>query len=86
MQLIKKQRNIFIFLLNIIAFLYIIKPCLLENCDYSHPFRKNGECSDWRCTEEEYQSGHCYIENEIIKTQRITNKIVYSEGGLFILT
>ena len=80
-QLLKNQRNIFITFLNIIAFLYIIKPGLLEYCDYNHPFRKNGECTDNRCTEEEYQSGHCYIENEIIKTQRITNKIKYSEGG-----
>ena len=79
--LFKKQKNIFIFLFKFIVFLDNIAPCLLDTCSISQPFKRYGTCSSSGCSTAEYQSGQCYIDNEIIKTQRITNIIKFTVGG-----
>ena len=73
----KTKSNNCYFVLYLIMFLYNIYFCY--NCDITHPIKKNGECISGGCTSEEFENNICSIENDIIKTQWITNIIKYSE-------
>ena len=77
---LKNLSNTFYFLLNLISFLYNIKFC--SNCDIANPIKKNDECINVGCTIEEFKSNICTIENDIIKTQWITQLIIFSEYGV----
>ena len=77
----EKKKNIFIFYINIIFFLYQFELVLSSECNYTHPIKKNGECTIGACSSDEYLSGECSIENDLIKTQRITSAIIYSDKG-----
>ena len=54
---------------------------LSDECDVSNPFRRNGAYSSEVCTDEEINSGICYIDNTIINTQWFNNSICISEIG-----
>ena len=78
----KRKVNIFIIFIFIIIFLYKLKLVLLSECNYTHPIKKNGECTIGGCLLDEYKSGGCSIENDLIKIQWLTNIINYSENGI----
>ena len=73
--------NIYVYLFifpKIIFFISIIKFC--KPCPKSTPFLKEGICI-LNCMVEEINNGSCLIENEIVKTQWITNIEYISENG-----
>ena len=87
-----------IFFIHIISFLKLIKVSE-EICNRDNPILKSNKCDLTYCLEEEYNSGVCQINNEIIKTQWLTNIIKvgnikfrytnfasYSNGDMIFLT
>ena len=78
----KKFSNNYLFLLRCIIFFFNMKTCLLSICNENSPIRKNeAECVE-SCTANEFTSGACVIENEKIKTQKITDRVVYSASSI----
>ena len=93
---------------NFIGFHLVLKICLMTfdlnnfskcSCDREKPIYKNGECQSIYCTESEFRSNICSIENDIIKEQwlnnfivfneynyRFTNKIINDEGDFILIT
>ena len=79
----KKKTNIIRIILNFIIFFYNFKNALLSECDYTHPFKKNGgECIESGCSFSDIKSGTFKINNDIIKTQWFNNIIDYSVSGI----
>ena len=74
------NKYIFLYFLEIILFLSIIK--LYESCPKDTPFLKEGNCIS-SCMEEEINAESCLIDNEIVKTQWISN-IDYISGNKFV--
>ena len=68
----------FIFLINI--FFLLIKTLLLAECPNTAPILISKECKMDYCTEEQFNSSYCEINNEIIKTQWLNN--IIQIGGL----
>ena len=50
-------------------------------CERTEPIKSNGSCSLRYCTEEEFANKTCIIDNEIIKTQYLNNKIFLDESN-----
>ena len=77
-----KEKNyiIIVFLFQLIIILYNINFC--SNCNITHPIRKFGECISTGCSIYEFKDNVCIIENDIIKTQLLTNIIIYTREGI----
>ena len=74
-----KIKSIIFDLITILIFL--IKISLSEcNCDLNTPIKKSGTCQLIYCTEDEFKSEVCIIDNEIIKTQWLTNIIYFNDN------
>ena len=75
--------NIIFFLQKIILyfslFLFLTQKCKGLTCDKTQPILKENTCGSFYCTEEEYISTTCKINNDIIKTQWLTNIIEISD-------
>ena len=82
MLLFSKAINNYIFtylkLLLIILRLINIFPL---DCDIHYPIEKSNNCIAGQCTDEEFESEVCKINNEIIKTQWFNNIIKISDQG-----
>ena len=50
----------------------------IQSCQKDKPILKDGQCVSQFCTKEQFDSGECQIDNEIIKTQWLNN-IIYLE-------
>ena len=50
-----------------------------SDCPKDSPIKINGECKSKFCTESDFKSEICSIENEIIKTQWLNNFIIFDE-------
>ena len=73
----KYRRYIILYLKYLILLLRIIN---ILDCDSVHePILKDGSCSEGQCTDEEFKSEYCKIDNEIIKTQWLNNIIYITE-------
>ena len=57
---------------------------LLCECDKSQPILKNNICVSTYCTEEQFKSGECVINEEITKTQWLTNIIKFEKTNGYI--
>ena len=77
----KKFTNYIIIYFKILIFLIGIFNILSDECEKSNPFRRSGGCSLQGCTDEEFQSNDCYVDNSIINTQWFNNIISISEIG-----
>ena len=55
-------------------------------CNITHPIFKNGKCDSIYCTEEEYNTSKCKINNEIVKTQWLTNIVNISDINFRYIT
>ena len=91
---------IIISLFQIISYPKIIKALTNStNCNRSNPIFESGYCKLIYCEEEKFNSGECSINNDIIKTQCLTNVIKigkeyfryinfvsYSNGDMVFLT
>ena len=65
-----------------LIFYFLIKIIILNKvssmCEKDKPFLKNGICSETKCTDTEISDETCIIDNDILKTQWITNLITLS--------
>lgn len=73
--LFQKNRSYKIFII-----LIIVNTIINEECDRTEPILlKNGSCVLQFCTKEQFKNEECIINNQIIKTQLITNIIWVGE-------
>ena len=69
----------------LLYFIFIFKLIFCTECDISILILKDNECKAIYCTESQFQTGECQINNDIIKTQWITNIIsIGEENSRFI--
>ena len=54
-------------------------------CPRTHPIKSNNSCTLKYCTEEEFANRSCFVDNEIVKTQYLNNKIILEESNKVIL-
>ena len=87
-------------IINILVFLQLIVNIILDDCPRNNPILlKSGLCISLNCSEEEFETNYCKINNPIIKTQWLTsiiafgdldfryiNFITYSNGDLVVET
>ena len=52
---------------------------VLSECDRATPILKNGECVSTYCTEEQFKTGECVINEPITKKQWLTNIIKFEK-------
>ena len=70
------------FEIKLIVFLIIIQNSIETECNISTPIRKeDNQCYLAYCTEEEFETGKCTIDNNIIKTQWLNKIIIVGDIG-----
>ena len=80
------MKNIYILFLKSIIIFKIIKLSFSQSeseCGYDTPIRIksiSNECISGDCSEIEYKSGYCSIENEKVKKQWLNNFILFEDG------
>ena len=80
---LKAKSNFFISWLYYIVFLSNINTIIFSECEYDYPIKKNGgNCIAGGCSDSEFETGVCTIENEIISIQWLNNRIKYSENSI----
>ena len=62
-----------------LAFIIQIIKCIEPLCNKTHPILKNGSCNSIYCSQEQFISSECLINNPIIKTQWLTRLIPISD-------
>ena len=77
------MKKLFSFFKIIISFNLIIYSILYE-CNRTFPIFKNNECVSTYCTEEEFKTGDCIIDNPIIKSQWLTDIIIFENTNGYI--
>ena len=78
----KKEFTSYVFIyFKILIFLIGIFNISSDECDKSNPFRRSEGCSSQGCTDEEFNSNTCFVDNSIIYTQWFNNIIPISEIG-----
>ena len=78
MKFILFKKRFFISTLVYLSFLFHLSKSNDFSCNKTHPILKNDECLSIYCSEEEFNSSICIINNEIIKTQWLTNIMAIS--------
>ena len=68
-------KNNFGFSLRLLLFLYLLK-IILNSCNREKPILHKGICESLFCSVDQYSSGECEIDNDIIKTQWLNNVIL----------
>ena len=59
--------------INKLFFLFQLYKCIDINCNKSYPILKENKCVLTYCSEEQFDTSTCIINNQIIKTQWLTN-------------
>ena len=61
---------------------------LFYECDRNHPILKNNQCVSIYCTDQQFKSGECVIDEPITKIQWINNIIKYEKtnGDIFLFS
>ena len=75
----KVKKHKIIYFIIFIFFLLFISINSLDKCNLNTPIMKNNNCVLDYCTDEQYEDSTCIIENEIVKTQWLTNIIWVGE-------
>ena len=72
-------------ILKIIIFLNIFN-FILSDCPRETPILKDNICTSTYCSEEQFKSGDCQINNEIVKTKWLNNIIKFenTKGDIFL--
>jgi len=60
-------------------FIFLFGKIFCSECDRSTPILIGTECQSTFCTEEQFKIGYCQINNDIKKTQWLTNIIMIGE-------
>ena len=63
----------------LLIFLFQIIKAINPPCNITHPILKEGKCVSIYCSEEDFNSSKCIINNDIIKTQWLTRMIPISD-------
>ena len=71
----------FKFSINILLFSLIIFKIIYSECPENLPILKNNNCESTYCTESEFKSNVCSINNTKIKTQWLTNIIIFGDNN-----
>ena len=80
-----QSKNYFGFSFRLLIILYLFKK-ILNSCDRETPILHGGICDSLFCSEDQYSSGECEINNDIIKTQWLNNVIfIGNEYSTFTL-
>ena len=69
----------YIFFFKIIIFIYLNKLTFLSECNFTYPIMRGNECISFGCSRYDFISEVCILENDIVKTQRLTSVINFSE-------
>jgi len=69
---------IFHFLIYKIFFLFQLAQYIRSDCNKTHPILKNNKCDSIYCSQQDYNSSVCIVNNAIIKIQWLTNIIPIS--------
>ena len=78
-------KNNFGFSLRLLLILYLFK-IILNSCDRETPILHGRNCESLFCSDDQYSSGECEINNNIIKTQWLNNVIfIGNEYSTFTL-
>ena len=56
---------------------------LLNECNRNEPILKNNQCVSTYCTEEQYKSGECIINEAITKTQWLNDILKFEKTNGF---
>ena len=65
--------------INKLFFLFQLYKCIDINCNKSYPILKENKCVLTYCSEEQFNTSTCIINNQIIKTQWLTNIMKISD-------
>ena len=76
----KKCMNPLKFVINIFIFLLNTYEIISSECPESTPILKNNNCEFTYCTESEFNSNYCSVNNTKIKTQWLTNIIIFGDN------
>ena len=68
-------------IISILSFFILFKISKSDvKCNKTHPILKDGNCVSTYCSEEEFKNSECIINNDIIKTQWLSNIIQINEN------
>ena len=79
MKLFFFKERIFILILLCLILSFHLSKSNNFSCNKTHPILKGGECLSIYCSDKEYNSSICFINNEIIKTQWLNNIMAISD-------
>ena len=77
---LKKCLNPFIFKINYLIFSLIILQIITSECPENTPILKNNNCELTYCSEFEFNNNYCSINNTKMKTQWLTNIIIFGDN------
>ena len=78
----KNHRNYFLSLyMKFNIFIILINPIILSECNYTFPIMKNKKCINTTCQKNEFNSGICILENDIIKDQAFTSVVKFTDAN-----
>ena len=83
------MKNIFLkkltLLKSIIIVVFLIHSIFSE-CDKNSPILKNNQCVSIYCTEEQFQTGECVVDEPITKTKWLNNIFKYenTNGDIYL--
>ena len=77
----KKCQNSFKYSIYTLIFSLIALGINSFECPENQPILKNNDCSFSYCTESEFSSNYCSINNTKIKTQWLTNIIIFGDNN-----
>ena len=70
---------IFHFLICKILIIFQLAQYIRSDCNKTHPILKNNECGSIYCSQQDYNSSVCIVNNSIAQIQWLTNIIPISE-------
>ena len=74
--------------LKIIIILTFLICSIISVCNRNNPILKNNQCVSIYCTEEQFKTGECIIDEPITKTQWLNNIIKFenTNGDIYLFT
>ena len=66
-------------------FLILINPFILSECNYSYAIMNKGNCVN-SCPKYEFNSGNCFLENDIARDQNFTSIVIFADSNPDFIT
>ena len=81
-----KFKNNYRFSLRLVIIICYLLKIILNSCERETPILHEGSCKSYFCSDDQFSSGQCKIDNDIIKTQWLNNGIfIGNECSQFII-